>query len=239
MEKPDTKELKWYARSVLNGKHASLAGITLLLTALNLLLGFLSLEAAPYSSTILGILLYFGCSILVNMICYILLAGLYGIYLDICNNRSYRWTDLFSGFTRHPEPVAIYSLVQYALAYICTQIGVWWLSEALNLLFYGDIGSFLPATIVAVVAVILYVFLKISLSMVLFVHADNPDLSFRDMLKEGWQLMNGYRLRFFYLGLSFIGLILLGFLSFGIGFLFVEPYIYTTEGYFYKKLSGH
>jgi len=239
MEKLDTKELKWYARSVLNGKHASLAGITLLLTTLNLLLSFLSLEAAPYGSTILSILLYFGCSLLINMIYFILLSGLYGIYLNICNNRSYRWTDLFSGFTQHPEPVAIYSLVQYALTYICSQIGVWWLSEALNLLFYGDMGNLLLATVAAVIAVVLYVFLKISLSMVLFVHADNPDLSFRAMLKEGWLLMNGNRLKFFHLGLSFIGVFLLALLSFGIGFLFVEPYIYTAEGYFYKKISGH
>ncbi|MCD7832904.1 MAG: DUF975 family protein [Lachnospiraceae bacterium] len=239
MEKIDTKELKWYARSVLNGKHASLAGITLLLTALNLLLNFLCLEAAPYGTGILSILLYFGCSILINMIYYILLAGLYGIYLNICNNRSFRWTDLFSGFTQHPEPVAIYSLVQYALAYICTQIGVWWLSEALNLLFYGDGGNLLLATVVTAIAAVLYIFLKLSLSMVLFVHADHPNLSFREMLKEGWQLMNGNRPKFFYLGLSFLGMVLLGLLSFGIGFLFVEPYIYTTEGYFYKKISGH
>lgn len=240
MERPVIKEIKCYARCVLNGQHAVLAGITLLLTALNLILSYLALMASPSGTGILSILIYFGCSIVVNMIYYILLAGLYRIYLDICSNHPYRWTDVFSMFTEHPEPVAIYSVLQFIVTWIFMQIAFWWLEVVLNLLFYGEVSmsNVLFATAVLVLAAVLFAALEISFSMTLFVHANNPDLSFRDMMKESWSLMSGMRLRYLSMMLSFIGMYLLGLLSFGIGLLFVNPYVYTTSGYFYKKISG-
>lgn len=238
MEKPVTKEIKCYARCVLSGQHGRLAGITALLTVLNLALTILATEAAPGGSSILSVILYFGCSILVNIVYYILLAGLYRIYLNICSNRPYKWKDLFSAFTEHPEPVAIYSVLQYVLTYTMTALGIWWLNGALQWYFYIEEVNILLRTAILLIALVLYVFIKISLSMVLFVHADSPYKSFREMMEEGWKLMDGMRLRFFTMWLSFIGMYFLCILSFGIGFLFVDPYLYTTEGYFYKKISG-
>ncbi|MCC8046414.1 MAG: DUF975 family protein [Clostridiales bacterium] len=238
MEKPVTKEIKCYARCVLTGKHASLAGITLLLEALNLLLSALALQAAPYESGVISTLLYFGCSILVNIIYYILLAGLYGIYLDIVNNRSYRWKDLFSAFTEHPEPVAIFSVIQYVLSYVLMQVAVWWLSIVINWAFYGEAANLIISTAVLVLTMVLYVYLQISFAMVLFIRATDPWQSFGEMMKKGWQLMDGRRSRYFTMMLSFIGMYLLSLLSFGIGFLFVNPYMFTTEGYFYKMIEG-
>jgi len=238
MGRPVTKEIKCYARCVLTGKHASLAGITLLVAALNLLLSYLALQAAPYDSGAINIILYFGCSILVNMIYYILLAGLYDIYLDIVNNRSYTWKNLFYAFTEHPEPVAIYSLIQYALYYVFTQVVVWWLAVVINWIFYGEAKNLIISTAVLLIAVILFLYIQISFAMVLFVHADDPDKSFTEMIMEGWQLMGGMRPRYFTMMLSFIGMYLLGVLSLGIGFLFINPYVFATKGYFYKTIES-
>ncbi|MCD7715847.1 MAG: DUF975 family protein [Lachnospiraceae bacterium] len=240
MEKPVIKEIKCYARCVLKGHHAVLAGVTLLLTALNLVLSYLALMASPSGTGILSMLIYFGCSIVVNIIYYILLAGLYRIYLDICNNHPFRWTDLFSMFTEHPEPVAIYSILQFFVTWIFVQIAFWWLEVVLNLLFYGEvsISNVLFTTAVLVIAAVLFIAIEISFSMTLFVHANDSDLSFKEMMKESWNLMSGMWLRYLRMQLSFIGMYLLGLLSFGIGLLFVNPYVYTTSGYFYKKISG-
>ncbi|MCC8066353.1 MAG: DUF975 family protein [Clostridiales bacterium] len=239
MERPDRKEIKCYARCVLKNQHAVLAGITLLVTALNLALNVLGLMASPSGSGILSIILYFGISLLVNMIYYILLAGLYRIYLDICSNHPYRWSDLFSAFREHPEPVAIYSVLQFIVTFVFVQVGIWWLEIMIGWLFYGEAGGVLFATAVTIITAVLYICLEISFSMTLFVHANDPYLSFKEMMLESWQLMDGMRLHYLCLELSFIGMDLLGILSFGIGFLFVEPYVYTTKGYYYKKISGH
>ncbi|MCC8136610.1 MAG: DUF975 family protein [Clostridiales bacterium] len=241
MEKPITKEIKCYARCVLNNQHAALAGITLLLTALDLLLSYLLLMAVPSGTGIFSTLISFVCSILVNIIYYILLAGLYRIYLDICNNHPFRWSDLFSMFTEHPEPVAIYSVLQFIVTYGFMQIVLWWLNIMLILVFYGQssTGHVLAATAVLLLAIAVFVFLEISFSMTLFVHADTPDLSFKNMMTESWSLMNGMRFRYLGMRLSFIGMYLLGLLSLGIGLLFVNPYVYTTSGYFYKKIAGN
>ncbi|MCD7736202.1 MAG: DUF975 family protein [Lachnospiraceae bacterium] len=236
MGKPDRKEIKCYARCVLKNRHAVLAGITLLLTVLNLALSSLSMMAAPSGNGILSALIYLGFSLLVNIIYYILLAGLYRIYLDICENRAFRWTDLFSMFTEHPEPVAIYSVLQFIVTYVFMQVGLWWLDVMIEWLFYGQSGFPLLATVTVLLAAVLFVCLEISFSMTLFVHADDPYLSFKEMMQQSWSLMDGMRLSYLFMQLSFIGMYLLGILSFGIGFLFVEPYVYTTKGYFFKKI---
>ena len=56
-------------------------------------------------------------------------------------------------------------------------------------------------------------------------------------LGESVRLMRGNKLRYIYLSLSFTGVYVLTFLSFGIGYLWVLPYIYTTYILFYLDLK--
>jgi uncharacterized membrane protein len=48
--------------------------------------------------------------------------------------------------------------------------------------------------------------------------------------------MHGYKWKFFVLQVSFIGWILLSLLSLGIGFLWLAPYITTSNAAFYNEL---
>ncbi len=238
MSRMDTKQLKLEARCALTGKHRSLALITLLITALDFALSMLASAASPSGTGAFSLIIYICCSLLVEIVFYILLAGMYHIYLNLCRDNPFRWTDLFSAFREHPEPVAIYAVLQYFLTFAFTQICSWFLSCLLALIFNREIGSFLLSLFVTAVVVVIYAYLKISFSMVLFVHADMPWLSFSGMLRTDWQMISGVRLRYLYLQITFIGMYLLALLSFGIGFLFVRPYIRTAEGLFYRKISG-
>ena len=49
-------------------------------------------------------------------------------------------------------------------------------------------------------------------------------------------MMQGHKWRLFVLDLSFIGWFLLGILSLGIGFLWIEPFFYATHVKFYNEL---
>ena len=49
--------------------------------------------------------------------------------------------------------------------------------------------------------------------------------------------MDGYKLQYFFLGLSFIGWMLLCLLTLGIGFLWLIPYIQVTYAKFYLNLK--
>ena len=76
-----------------------------------------------------------------------------------------------------------------------------------------------------------------SYAMIPLVLVDNPELSCREAMKRSQELMRGNKWRYFCLVLSFIGWILLGLLTLGIGYFWLFPYIYTTIGAFYNDLK--
>ena len=72
-------------------------------------------------------------------------------------------------------------------------------------------------------------------SQTFFILKDNPEMSPQQAIKESMRLMNGYKMKLFTLGLSFIGWALLGCVTLGIGFLWIAPYIETSMAIFYQK----
>lgn len=67
---------------------------------------------------------------------------------------------------------------------------------------------------------------------------DNPNLSSKEVVEESERLMTGNRGKYFVLQLSFIGWSILACLTFGIGFLWLTPYITISTICFYEALSG-
>ncbi len=105
-------------------------------------------------------------------------------------------------------------------------------------------------SLTAGVLVIIYVFLwsllliipgiiaSYAYSMTFFIMADNPKLSAYEAILASNQMMKGHKTELFLLELSFIGWILLGLLSCGIGFLWIGSYIYTARAIFYHEIKG-
>jgi uncharacterized membrane protein len=56
-------------------------------------------------------------------------------------------------------------------------------------------------------------------------------------LKESCRMMKGYKWKLFCLGISFIGWLLLGVLTLGIGYLWIFPYMYMSFANFYENLK--
>lgn len=75
-------------------------------------------------------------------------------------------------------------------------------------------------------------------SMTFFILADNHNLTANEAIKASKELMQGHKTELFMLDLSFIGWILLGILSCGIGFLWISSYIYTARAIFYHEIKG-
>ena len=77
----------------------------------------------------------------------------------------------------------------------------------------------------------------LSYSMIYYILKDNPDLSAMDVIRESKKLMDGEKGRLFILGLSFIGWIIVGIITAGIGFLWIGPYINAAMAAFYEDLK--
>ncbi len=76
-----------------------------------------------------------------------------------------------------------------------------------------------------------------SYSMTYYILADRPELSANEAITESRRMMDGHKGDLFVLDLSFIGWGLLCVLTFGIGFLWLYPYIEATRVAFYEKLK--
>ena len=78
-----------------------------------------------------------------------------------------------------------------------------------------------------------------SYKMVPYILAEQPELSANEAITLSRKMMNGHKLEFFKLGLSFLGWSILGALSFGIlNIFFVDPYVEATTAEFYVSLRG-
>ena len=78
----------------------------------------------------------------------------------------------------------------------------------------------------------------ISYSQTLYVLKDCPELSFNDAIERSMAMMEGYKMRYFLLSLSFFGWIVLAIISCGILSLWVNPYISATNAHFYEYVKG-
>lgn len=76
-------------------------------------------------------------------------------------------------------------------------------------------------------------------SMVWFVLVDEPDLTARQALERSKELTRGHLGDLALLAASFLGWVLVGFLTLGIGFLWIVPYIQTTWAYLYEGLRAN
>ncbi len=75
--------------------------------------------------------------------------------------------------------------------------------------------------------------------MTFYILADDPLIKPQDALKKSKSMMDGYKLKLFYLGLRFFLLALLCILTLGIGFLWLIPYAHITMAKFYDDIKGN
>lgn len=73
-------------------------------------------------------------------------------------------------------------------------------------------------------------------SMVPYILTDNPEIGHERALELSNEMTRGHKWEMFVLDLSFIGWYILGALAFGIGTLFVNPYVDSTKAQLYLTL---
>ncbi len=75
-------------------------------------------------------------------------------------------------------------------------------------------------------------------SMIPYILAENPTISKHEAFKLSKRMTKGYKGDLFVLDLSFLGWIILGLLTCGIGYIFLDPYINATKAEAYTFLKA-
>jgi len=78
-----------------------------------------------------------------------------------------------------------------------------------------------------------------SYSMTLYIMAEDHDIYIMDSIKKSRYMMDGYKMKLFLLDLSFIGWGFLCLFTFGIGFLWLIPYMSVSKAAFYNDIKAN
>lgn len=76
-------------------------------------------------------------------------------------------------------------------------------------------------------------------SMAYYIMMDNPQLGAFDALNQSKRMMVGFKFELLRLYVSYLGWFLLGVITLGIAFLWINPYFETAKANFYHDLKGH
>ena len=76
-----------------------------------------------------------------------------------------------------------------------------------------------------------------SYSVTFYILRENPEMTAGDAITASQKMMDGHKMDLFLLSLSFIGWAILASITFGIGYLWLIPYIYTAYAAFYETLK--
>lgn len=224
---------KAQARKLLEGHYGFLALVFVLMTGLNLLMSYILGSLFTGGAGLWNFFLYLASTALMNVFYYLLAAGQTRIYLKLCAGQTPKINDLFFAFSNQPEQLAIYSVIQFILQTAAFN----GLLELLERMLRQPSSIFLFLAILLLFG-ILYIWLQLGLTFVLYLYNDAPWKTMKELLRESWLLIRGSRMKLVILQLSFLGIDLLCLLSFGIGFLFASPYRETSVAVFYRQLKA-
>ena len=123
--------------------------------------------------------------------------------------------------------------------------------EEANLeMFFSGFNYFVKA-LVLFLLMLLFVFLwtllliipgiiaAFSYSLVFYIMTDDPNIGAMEAIDKSKKMMYGYKWKFFCLCLRFVGWILLGILTLGIGFLWIIPYLSVCYAKFYEDIKAN
>lgn len=173
--------------------------------------------------------------VLANIICAVMEAGITLYFLNIACSRPSSVKDLFYGFQNDSKK----TLAIATAIVLCRLICLWpfqYLAQAL--LRTRDLKWLLYAGIAFAAGLCIYAFVSLGIALSFYLLLDFPQYSAKEILALCWRTMRGQRRRLFLLEMSFLPLMLLCVLSFGIGFLWLEPYMQMTYTCFFLDLMN-
>lgn len=147
------------------------------------------------------------CTILTAVATSFLLLGNTSFFLKISRNEEVTWKELFS-----KTNLWLVCLVATILVNVFTAL---W---SLLFIIPGIIAGF-------------------KYSMTLYILADNENITALEAIRKSKEMMEGHKLDYFILNLSFLGWAILGVFTCGLLYLWLGPYMSTAQANFYNSIK--
>lgn len=176
------------------------------------------------TATILSVIQYI-FDLLCTIITGILNTGIALFFLNIASGQTASISNLLYGFQFTFKKSLALSAVTSLTYNVCL------LPYHILYYLYGQTPSqtlLLYMVITFIIGMIVYLPISLSLSQVFFLQLDFPSYNTKEILHLSIRLMKGRKCRLFLIQLSFLPIMILGVLSFGIGTFWITPYMNMT-----------
>ena len=233
--KRNIKELKRIARGNLEGNYIGLIQAFMICNLI------VSLIETPFSIMTnddgfsMQNIIYIIAITIITIASVVFTVGQYCLHLRIARTGKLHLVELFYPARYDANRL----IIAEAILFIIRLIGLSPIIGAFVILYLNNsVNMYLVALGLIVLGGILTVFIEITFGMTYFALIDGEELSVKEAFKVALNLMKNNKARFFYLHLSFIGMYLLAAITFGIGILWVQPYVMQTITLFYLDIKG-
>lgn len=180
-----------------------------------------------------GILLYYAVYFIVMLLSSVLNAGQNCLYLNIARGNKCETGNLWYGFHTCADRCIFVYLLKLGK---CILYGIPLLISACLLIITQNYYLSLSVAACLIFFMIGCVIVYLDYSQALYLVLDYPQESPTQLLAHSKALMKGHRGSLFYLLVSFLGMYTLGFVTCGLGMLWVYPYVSATRTNYYLEL---
>lgn len=236
------KVMKATARGQLIGNYGPLIGATLFVIILS---GIASGIITPVSMTTgfsIRTMIFYVASFIIALLTQFFYIGIYHMHLNAARGKEIQFSQLAFPVKNGSNRFLVVSFVLTIISYI-TIIPGQILTNKTNAMMYssadtamGAAVSVVALSIVTIILAIVVLILTLGFSLAPFLLIDNPEMNAMEALSSSWKYMKGNKWRLFLLELSFIGLCILGILTFCIAFLWITPYMQQALVVFYETI---
>lgn len=193
------------------------------------------------ASSVLQLLLYFAIAVICSLLAGVLQYGRSRLYMNLCCRYPARISDLFHGFRPGDNRPLQITILMLFWEFVCAMPGVLGLRAyaasmegAPHLSFNTTLAA---ALVLIVLGLLAYYRIWLSLSQCYYLLLDFPNKPASEIVRLSLYLMRGQKMRLFLTHLSFLPVMLLCVLSFGVGLLWALPYINATLACFHLDLT--
>lgn len=229
--KTTTAELKRQAREVLTGRYGIAVGGYAVVFAISMAISMIIMFTAGEDIT--GYILTSVGNILAALLLSIMVVGLEFVYMNISRGREVAINQILYGFSNRPGVIIGIVAIMIVIGIPCYLPGT--IAMAVGNIT-GSFGILAVGILLYIAGIIGYVVIIFSYAMAFYIYLDSPEKGVFQVLRESREMMRGNKGRYFYLQISFMGLVLLAVLSCGIGMLWLGPYMSVTNIRFYDGI---
>lgn len=178
--------------------------------------------------------------IIVSLITIVLGGGISYIHLTIARKQDVRLSHILFCFKNHPDKYMGYGVLIMLITFLCELPGiicmlVFALQSLQSDTFQVSAALILSIVLLCIGMIVAFIFM-LGFSQTVFLLLDNPSERAISAMKLSLAYMRGNKWQLFKLYLSFIGWLLLGLLTIGIGYLWIQPYFSQSLTEFYLNL---